>query len=118
MEKVLNVSNKAPKVYFESAMKILDAHGILKIAGLGQAIVTAAKLSIMCEKKGYPRTDLRLETTEVPGRKLDPADPMALQHRKFIATGENRTVPRLVLTHVLRPPSVPELVKVEPLSTG
>jgi hypothetical protein len=96
---VLHVGNKSASIYINSATTIIEANGQVKIVGLGLAMVTASKLSLILEGMGNRRTSVVLESKEMPGRILDPKDPNALRNRRFIPTGKSTRVPRLTIVH-------------------
>jgi hypothetical protein len=98
--KELHVGNKTASIFVSSATAILDSVNTVRISGLGNAMVPCAKLSLILEGLGYPRTTVCLEKKDMPGRALDPSDPDALRKRKFVATGHTQQVPKLTITHV------------------
>jgi len=97
-ERELNVGNKSPNVYLGSALALLHSQGKCKIAGLGAAMLTAARLAGTLTNNGFIMDIIELEFKELPGRMLDKSDPEAVKNRKFIPTGKTAQVPRLVIT--------------------
>jgi hypothetical protein len=99
-EVVFNVSSKKlPAEYLDRATAILQEAGILRIAGLGNAATTAMKVSLILERFGYARTEVKIVQKIMPAQKWVP-DSKDPQDGQWVDDTERppRPVPQLVIT--------------------
>jgi DNA-binding protein len=102
--KRLNVGNKPPEIYVNTANTIANQQGFVIIRGLGQAVVTASRLANILQRQFSMSIDsIALGEIEMDKRIPDPAVENALKMRKFITTGEKVWKPHLTI-RLIRPP--------------
>jgi len=103
-EPVFNVSSKKlPAEYLDRATAILQEYGSLRLAGLGNAATTAMKVSLILERLGYTRTDVKVTEKMMPKQKWVPSgkDP---NDGEWVTDTERpaRPVPQLIITMVMK----------------
>jgi DNA-binding protein len=94
----LNIGNKPPEIYMNTANTIANQQGFVIIRGLGQAVVTVARLAnILHRNFGLQVDQISLGEEELEKRIPDPNIKDALRQRKFISTGEKVWKPHLTI---------------------
>lgn len=84
--------------YLQAAVAELTSTAKLELIGLGNAMQNAAKIACwMVDVYGCEILSLDLAFPSLMGRMLDPNDPKALEHKRFVPTGVSEKVPKLTI---------------------